>query len=149
MQLRRRIELIQSGNHKLVIPYAVVVAVLLVIILMVLGILLLIRHRRKFKRMPEPKEPDYPPFAHHEDQAFEMREPSPQPLNEQPPEPHYPRTMHSLDISERAPLSPAIPEPYSAAVPYSPVSAITPTTQTSFRREDIYRYPSAPYREFG
>lgn len=133
-----------------------VVAVLLAIVLLILGILLLVRNRRKFKLKPESKEPEYPPFAHygnqyggqHGGQSFEMREPS---LGEEPPEPfaYDPRKTYSLDISERAPLSPAIPEPYSAAVPYTPVSAITPTTQGSLRREEMWRYPSAPYREFG
>ena len=119
--------LTKPGNNKLKTPYAVVVAVLAVLLIAVFCMLLFLRSRRKFKKAV-PETPNYPSFAQGKDQAFEMREAS---LGEWPQESYEGTRLYPLDVNTQEPLAPPIPGPYSATVPYTPASTVTPNTPNS------------------
>ena len=53
-------------------------------------------------------------------------------FGEQPPEPY----------EQSTPYSPIVP------TPYTPLSAYTPVTPKTWKKEEITRWPTAPYKEY-
>ena len=57
-------------------------------------------------------------------------------FGEQPPDPYEATT----------PYTPSIPAPYSPTTPYTPSSAYTPITPSTWKKEELSRWPTSPYK---
>ena len=133
-----------AGNSHLNILYAIIVVVVVVVFVAIIGCQLFCRSRRKYK--PDQTEGfQHPTFEQQGYSDYEMpRQPT---FGEQPPEPYEPTTPYTPTgpYSARGPYSPITP---SYAQPFTPLSAYTPVTPKTWKKEEITNWPQAPWKEY-
>lgn len=121
------------GNSHLNIPYAIIVAIIALILFTTISCQFFCRSRRKYKPDNSGNGDKYPslgPAADYSD--YEM--PRQDSFGE--------RSSSGLEELETP-----VPAPYEAAAPYTPLTAYTPVTPRTWRKEEVTRWPVAPYEE--
>lgn len=115
-----------AGRPRLTIPYGIIAAVVALVFFGVLGCLMCFKQRRKYRPeqdgpiqpLPPPQTPGY--------QDFELgRQPT---FGEAPPEAYEPTTPYSPRFES----------------PYTPVSAYTPVTPRTWKKEEVTRWSHLP-----
>ncbi|KAK5171462.1 uncharacterized protein LTR77_004607 [Saxophila tyrrhenica] len=121
-----------AHNHRMTIPYAIVVVAIILVCAGVGGCVALCRNRRKYK--PEREPYPHPNFGQQPGYTdYELpRQPT---FGEQPPEPYEPPTPYS-------PIG-----HFEIESPYTPSSAYTPVTPKTWRKEDITNWPQWPHHK--
>ena len=131
-----------AGNARLNTPYGAIVAAIIIVLILLLSFQFFCRSRRKYKpESTSPLESDFGtdgmPYSDYE----MLRQPT---FGEEPPLPYEPTTPYS-PVAERFVLY----SPNRLDTPYTPLSAYTPVTPKTWRKEEVTKWPKAPYKEFG
>ena len=124
-----------AGRPGLNLPYGIIAAVVAVVFAGVLGCLMCFKQRRKYRPESDgPIQSSFPPAGH---------------------QPEVPGTYQDYELGRAPTYGSAPPEAYEPTTPYSPqfaspftpVSAYTPVTPQTWKKEEIERWSSLP-RDF-